>query len=215
MKILIKEKTRLLTSGILIIFTLSVALFADENWQQWLKLYQSGQYAALKQRLEQVSPEPKNSLEYLFFKTLFIKDGARAVKNYQMIFEKSSGWLKHLAAQKLHDYYFALGLYLKAEGYASFIKEAPQEKASNPRSYKTDDPKYVIQFGAFSSMDNARKRQKELSQKRIDSQIVVRKINNKNFYCVWVKGGATFADTDQLAKQLKKQLGIEYRIIKE
>ena len=217
MNCLIKANKKIFVSAVLIIVLLSATLFAQGSWQKLLTLYQNGQYAALKETLDQIYPKQKNSLEYLFFQSLFIKDAAQAVKNYQLIFEKSSDWLKSLAAQKLHDFYYAQGYYLKAKNYSTFITGIAEKdtKALPPDSYKADEAKYAIQLGAFSSMNNAKKRQEALSKNGINSQLVVRKINNRNYYCVWVKGSATLADTDKLAKQIKKQLNIDYRIIKE
>ncbi len=201
----------------LVIWALNVNAYAQVDWQQMRAFYQQAQFDRLKTALQNVKGAQTNQPEYLFFKSLFIKDAEQAVKNYQHIFETSKGWLKSLAAERLRDYFYARGFYYKAAEYEPYI----QKKTQNPVQQKPapvvtpDTQTYFIQVGAFSTQQNAQKQSDFLERHGIKSKIVVRHINNRNYYCVWVKGSTTLADTEKIAKQIKTQLNIDYRIIKE
>ncbi len=188
------------------------------SWQKLKNLYQLKAYDQLQTSLKQVPPKQKESLEYLFFASLFIKDANQAIKNYQKIFKETNGWLKNEAQKRIYDYYYAQGLYVKATQYSSAKSESKNENGI-PSAKKIQDVDsevpYAIQLGAFSSFENARKRQQTLFKKGIPSEIKIRKINNHNYYCVWVKGRATLTDTENKAKKIKQQFNIEYRIIKK
>ncbi len=199
------------------IFNLN-GLLAQADWAVLKQFYQKGQYVELKQALLKADAQQQKSLEFLFFSSLFEKDGEQAVKNYQLVFDRANGWLKKAAAKKLFDYYFARGLYLKADSYKNYFvqKENSQTEPMSPEvNPEQEQSAYYIQMGAFSSPENAEKRLKDLKKNGISAEIKIRKINNHNYYCVWVKGRSNFADTNKMARQIKKQLNLEYRIIKE
>lgn len=212
------NKCQILLFLLFSIFLNYSALLAQVDWSVLSKYYQNAQYSELQQALTRVSAEQKKSMEFLFFSTLFEKDGEKAIQNYQYVFEHSQGWLKKAAAKKLFDYYFARGLYLKAESYKNYLSQeetTQRESLSNQEIPEQEETVYSIQLGAFSSPENARKRLKVLEKNGISAEIKIRKINDHNYYCVWVKGRANFADTEKMARQIKKQLKLDYRIIKE
>lgn len=202
---------------VILIFNLN-GLLAQADWAIVKQFYQKGQYVELKQALSKADAKQQKSLEFIFFSSLFEKDGEKAVKNYQFVFDRADGWLKEAAAKKLFNYYFARGLYLKANSYRNYLAQkgnTQTEPMLSKVSSVQEQAAYFIQLGAFSSPENAEKRLKVLKKNGISAEIKIRKINNHNYYCVWVKGRSNYAGTNKMARQIKKQLNLEYRIIKE
>jgi len=203
---------------IILIFFILNGLSAQVNWENLFVYYRNGQFEQLNKALNRATQTQRQTPEFLFFKSLFEKDGTKAMQQYQQVFNTAGGRLKKLAAKKLYEYYFARGLYLKAATFSDYLDNVTNTENNQAGAAIAPDeqqPAYWVQFGAFSTRANALKRQEVLKRHGINSVIKIRKINNRDFYCVWVKGRNTLADTDQIAKQIKKQMNFDYRIIKE
>ncbi len=201
--------------GLLILLLSSLNLSAQTNEQSLINLYRNHQFNLIKQKLSEFAPQDTSGMTYLFFKTLFIRNGALAKKNYERVYRYASNPLKKLAAQRLHDYYYALGLYFKASQYSGIQPDS--QKTGHP--IKSDDLFYEgslfkIQFGAFSSKKNAEQQARFLQKENIQAKVVKRRINNRQLYCVWVNGLKNIEETQKFAEQIKKQVHLDYRIIK-
>ncbi len=209
---------------ILFALLLMLSLNAQDKSQELIVLYNARQYDRIRAKLNTFSDRDTSRISFLFFKSIFLKNGEQAKKNYEKVFKNSSGRLKELAAQKLHDYYYALGFYQHASQYEKYYTNTgialpitdqegkepkPDNKFFNVRSA------FVIQFGAFSLKENALQRQRLLSAQNIRSKIVKRMINRREFYCVWVNGLSSIEETRKIADQIKSELKIDYRIIKQ
>ncbi len=193
--------------GIIAIF-ISLTLYAQSGWEQMFTLYQQKDFKTLKAELERKSGADTASVNYRFFKAVFTKDAQKAKEKYENVFNHASGRLKQMAAQKLHDYYYALGYYVRASWYGKYVG-SESENTENLEEKST----LAIQFGAFSTRLNALRRQTILKQAGVSSSIVKRNINGKQLFCVWVEGKPTVEETRKLADQIKKQLNLDYRII--
>jgi hypothetical protein len=69
--------------------------------------------------------------------------------------------------------------------------------------------------GAFSVIKNARDLVQFLKGKNILADVVERKVGANNLFCVWVKGKKNFEETEKIAKDIKKNYKLSYRIIRQ
>ncbi len=202
---------------ILILVFIQNGSYAQIKPQKLIALYRNQQFDQIKQMLTKASPNDTSGTTYLFFKTLFLRNGAQARKNYETVFKQSENPLKQLAAQRLHDYYYALGLYFKASQYQNeTLTKSGEKTKAKPATHNLFSEKspFEIQFGAFSRKANAELQAKKLTKQNIRARVVKRKINNKPFFCVWVNGLKNIEETQKFAEQIKKQIHLDYRIIK-
>lgn len=217
-----KDKNRLIGNVFLLfLFVITVKSYAQINEQYLVELYRNHHFRQIKQALSQTAVKDSSDLTYLFFKTLFLKDGLQAKQNYERIFKQGDATLKKLAGQRLHDYYYAVGLYFKAAQYLNQLPDSgaqvvvpPSQKTVPPTDLFTENSPFKIQFGAFSNRQNAEQQRQVLQNQHIQAKVVKRKIKNRQFYCVWVNGLKNIEETKKFADQIKQQVHFDYRIIK-
>ncbi len=195
--------------------------YAQINENALMQFYRLHQFKQIKQALAQVAPQDTSTPAYLFFKTLLIKDGLQAKRNYEQVYLHADNPLKKLAAQRLHDYYYALGLYVKAAQYEGTPSDSsnhailPKNQSQGESANLFSRPSSLkIQFGAFSSKANAQDQAKLLRKQHLPVRIVERTINGRTLFCVWVDGLSNIEETRKFAEQIKKQVHLDYRIIK-
>ena len=114
--------------------------------------------------------------------------------------------IKKLAAEKLAEYYYALGFYIKSSEYAKFAKTyipvKTTEIVKSGDNYSENKIElrsksiYKIQVGAFGVIDNAKDLASFLKGKKWEVSVVTRKVGGTNLFCVWVK-------VDQISKVQK------------
>ena len=212
---MIKQAQRFI-SIVLLGFLLSSMGWAQSALEQCMEYYRQQDFDRLKTTLKTVAPQDTNRLEYLFFKSIFLRDADLAHKNYEKVYAHAQGRLKEMAAGRLYDYYYAKALYVKAEQFKNQKVEITPgfPAADTVRRAETHATPFKIQVGAFSKKQNALSELKQLKRQNINARIVERKIKRKKFYCVWIDGLNTIEETRKLAEQLKKKFNFNYRIIK-
>ncbi len=187
-------------------------------------LYEAREMEQLEQRLATLPESAGQVSDVIFFRTVFNENGEEALTVYEDLFQQADGWLRHVTAVKLAQYYYARGYYVKAAGYAEIAEvkpsRPPQGKISSV-TVKTPVPPsspgealYAIQVGAFSYRDNAQKMLNLLNRQHVEAKIVDRQINGKPLFCVWINGKNDPDETRDYAQELKKKYNIPYRIVK-
>lgn len=213
---MIKKAQRLIYT-VLLGFLLSSMGWAQSPLEQCMNFYRQQDFDKIQLALKNVAPQDTNRLEYLFFKSIFLRDAELAKKNYEEVYARAQGALKKMAAERLYDYYYARALYVKANQFKNQTAEILPEKTSatdTARRPAMRDAPFKIQVGAFSKKQNALVELNKLKRQKIKAQVVKKRIKQKDFYCVWVEGRNTIEETRELAEQLKKKFNFNYRIIK-
>ena len=72
---------------------------------------------------------------------------------------------------------------------------------------------YVVQIGAFSSRENAKRLKLQVSQLGHDVSINKVDSNGKTFFAVRVNRYKTKTKADQIGKDIKSKLGVNYRVL--
>jgi len=179
------------------------------------KMYQSGDFELLQKNLASFEKTGGNALDIKFFKAIFMQDGDAAKDQFLYVFDRSSGQLGTMAAERLMDYYFARGYYVNANRYQKYIVDHGQNITA--REITDSAPvseKYYIQVGAFGIEDNARQLKNMLATQDIDAEIVNREVGQKKLYCVLIPGTGDFDNTLKHANKIKSKYDLKFRIIK-
>jgi len=193
-----------------------------QNFSELYLLYQNKDIAVLKQKLESVTGQYPDNKEIIFFNALFLENGEEAFKIYEHLYPEVSGNLKRVVGEKLAQYYYARGFYVRAAEYEndqitieSSSPAAVHSASPQVKSDRTGDKKanFVIQLGAFGQEDNARQLQKTLQAQNITSRLVTRMVNGRNLFCIWIEGTNSLEETLQIAENLKNRFKLNYRIL--
>jgi hypothetical protein len=174
-------------------------------------------------RIGELEDTIQNDPELLFFKTILSDNGDNAFQIYERLFKQSSSPLKNLSAQKLSEYYFARGFYVKSSEYKKIAKtyipiKTSEDIKSGDNSKKNTREKigtsiYKIQVGAFGVRENADDLVSFLKGKNLDANIVDRIVDGTRLYCVWVEGAANLESTERIAEDIKMKYRLSYRIV--
>ena len=102
------------------------------------------------------------------------------------------------------------GLDVSEYGYRDTERrtEAP---ALNPRVM--EQKHYVVQIGAFGSEANARRLKLQISQIGYSVIVALVETNGRKLHAVRVVGYSSKKAADQTGKDIKKKLGIDYRVL--
>jgi hypothetical protein len=205
-------------------FTLIISNLFAQQYPDLFNYYANHQIDLLREKLQQSEYLDDNHPEILFFRTVFSDNGDNALSVYERLFNQSMGPLKNLTAQKLSEYYFARGFYVKSSEYKNIAKAYIPVKTSekiitgdNKIEKKTEEQRasiYKIQVGAFGVRENADDLTVYLKGKNLDVNVVRREINGSILFCVWVEGESDIAGTEELAKEIKEKYDLSYRIVK-
>ena len=90
---------------------------------------------------------------------------------------------------------------------------AQSYKYGNSSQGKSINKAYIIQVGAFSNIDNAKRMKLQISQIGYDVQIAKVETKGLKLYAVRVVRYETKFEAEKVGKLLKKKLGNEYRVL--
>ena len=86
-------------------------------------------------------------------------------------------------------------------------------KYGNSSQGKSINKAYIIQVGAFSNIDNAKRMKLQISQIGYDVEIAKVETKGLKLYAVRVVRYETKFEAEKVGKLLKKKLGNEYRVL--
>jgi hypothetical protein len=196
-------------------------MVSAQNHLDLFEYYANKQIDKLEIRVQQLEKNLKNDPEVLFFSTVLTDNGDKAFSIYERLFIQSHGPLKNLAAEKLAEYYYARGFYIKSKEYEKYAKTyipvkttEPLKSGDNNKESNRSGSIYKIQVGAFGVIENANDLAGYLQGKKLEVSVVNRNVSGSMLYCVWVEGGSDFKNTENIAKEIKKKYQLSYRIVK-
>jgi len=194
-----------------------------QNHPELFEFYANKQFDKLETRIQQLGDSAKDDPEVVFFSTLLTDNGESAVSIYEQLFNQSQGPLKKLASEKLAEYYYALGFYIKSFEYEKYSNTYIPDKTTEitksgdniirSKSESDTESIYMIQVGAFGVIDNANDLAAFLKGKELEVSVVSRTIGGNILYCVWVKGDSNFDNTEKIAEKIKEKYDLSYRIV--
>lgn len=151
-----------------------------------------------------LSIKNKKNDYYIVSRAYFSRHTVSAISTYKTIFKSSKNAdLKSFSKQKLYEYYYATGLYKRAEVYKK------NSKTVSNHSSNINSPYFVIQMGVFSAESNALALKQKI-RKIITQKIKLKKELRDDLNVIIVNVGP-FNSKDIAIKQLnnlRDQLGL-------
>jgi hypothetical protein len=203
---------------------LTVSVVSAQTYEDLYLLYTNHKIEQLASRLSELEKRRPSDPELVFFKAIFLENGEEAMKTYQELFNKTSGRLQNLIAEKMSAYYFAQGYYVKSDEYkklaaANFTINTQEnvlitDNTNNIQAEPEIKAAYIIQVGAFGVRQNAEELTDVLQKGKIDARLVTRLIGDKDMFCVWIYGDDDYEATKRTAEEIKQKFKLTYRILK-
>jgi hypothetical protein len=218
--------------------------FSQKNTTDYIQAIESGKQESVRKIIEQEVQKHPDDPDLLYVSALIAQDGDAATKLYARVIEsKKKCPYTDAAYFKLWQYYYAQGLYSKADTYKSGLeKKFPDSKyvhlfelkeskvtedaSAPPKSgvlsgESTKQTSQVhkaaegpsVQVGAFSKKENAKEIVKRLSDPTLSVSISEKNVGGTVFYIVTAAG---FADSDAAnayVERINKKFSLQSRVI--
>ncbi len=201
-----------------------------------LKKVEAGEINTARQMLKSFKEsEPKNP-NVLFLDAVLTDNGEDALFKYRQVFKKfPKSKYADASVYRIFSYYFALGIYKKAESYKQLLlskyPHSPYVKAANRNvpdiEFDNTEPqisiatatktaqgyKFAVQAGAFLNIANAKKLRENLSNKGYEAQITAKDIGGTILNVVTAGKFSSKEDARSFLNFLKSDFHLNGRII--
>ncbi len=158
--------------GLVITLLLCGSVSAD-SWQQVWGKYRSGK--DVREELSAKSAVMEDDQYYLTLSAVYESDGEKALELYKRALRRArNGELKKFLRDKIADYYYAGGYYVTAAKFRNGDKQSSEVSGKEENIAESKD-QYFIQYGVFSTRENAKKFIGSLQRTGINFILVVHK----------------------------------------
>ncbi|MHC1738540.1 MAG: SPOR domain-containing protein [Ignavibacteriaceae bacterium] len=222
----------------LLLLFLSSGIFPQEkNISSYLKKIEDGERDAVKTETAQLIKSNPTDPSLIFLSAVLMDDADDAVKKFTLVYQnypKSN--YAHAAVYRLYLYFYAVGSYMKAQGFAnklrtdypnsSYVKmihqvsDSPnnQQKETEQKpeikdEKKTPDSYYSIQVGAFTNPKNSADLKKKLETKKLTVEIREKVVGGTELLIVYAGKYSSKAEAEESLDLIQKSFAIEGRII--
>jgi len=224
----------------LLVFLISINLLHAQHVDiiPYLKAIENGNIQKAQTGLRMLKTSDPDNPDVIFLDAVLTEDGSAALKKYSKVYaDYPKSKFADAALYRIFSYYFALGLYKKAETYLTKLKtEYPEshyiktadrhlpEEIAGTTVAETDTvtlPKkaartnlYTVQAGAFINIDNAKRLANNFSKSGLDASISSKDVGGTTLNIVTVGKFSDKSDAEELLKVLKKNYKLNGRIKK-
>ena len=199
-----------------------------------LKKVEAGKIEEVKRDLRDYKQLNASHPNVIFLEGVITEDGEKSQKFYEAVYTNfPHSQFADAALFRSFSYYYALGLYKKAEELKTqLVKEYPKSPylkktdrsfpevdemivvESTPYKTKSNSKfKYTIQAGAFGQFENADNLKQKFINENLESVIVPKNVNNLKLHIVTVGKFAEKSDADDLLEDLEKDYSLKGRVI--
>lgn len=222
------------------LFLLTSLISAQVNIVTALKHIESGEIAEAKGELRKLKSAHSDDVNVKFLSAVLTENGDEALQQYSIIYTKyPNSQFADASLYRVFSYYYALGIYNKAEKHLKQLKEtypnSPYIKAADrtlpsedffiqavaeakevenkPIKKPVERYKYTVQAGAFLNKTNANNLKKKFEAKNIYSKIYTKDVGGSLLNIVLV-GKFTDKDSAQpIIDELKKDYRLNGRVV--
>jgi tetratricopeptide (TPR) repeat protein len=199
-----------------------------------LKKIEAGQIDEVKEELARLKLRNSGKPNVIFLEAVMTEDGETAKKLYELVYTNfPNSQFADASLFRNYSYYFALGLYKKAEDLRNKLLEdfpnSPYLKStsvnlptsdemliidSSPIKIKqSDEVRYTIQAGAFGQFDNAYNLKKKFDEDNLEAKISPKHVNNVQLHIVTVGNFTLRSNAETFLERINKEYSIVGRII--
>lgn len=146
-----------------------------------------------------------HSEKYRFLKAYYTRDAALTISTYERLYlESKNEDIRFLATQKLYEYYYSLGYYLKAEK----LKRG-KNTTRVAVSASGGSERFALQYGVFSSEANARQLKEKIAA-MVQNKVYLKRdyLNEKTIFRVYVGDFLSYLSAEKIKMKLKEKHNI-------
>lgn len=224
----------------LIVFLISIGHIQAQHVDvvPYLKAIENGNIQKAKTGLRMLKTSNPDNPDVVFLDAVLTEDGSAALKKYYKVYtDYPRSKFADASLYRIFSYYFALGLYKKAEKYLTKLKteypeshyirtadrHLPDESNSTVfHEVKTIVSKkkvkqtnlYTVQAGAFININNAERLVSTFNKSGLDASISSKDVGGTTLNIVTVGKYSDKSDAQELLKALKKNYKLIGRIKK-
>lgn len=221
---------------LIILLLASTLLFSQKvNIIPQLKKIEAGKIDEARVDLQDFKQFEATNPDVIFLEAVLEENGEKAEKLYETVYNNfPKSRFADAALFRSFSYFYALGLYKKAESLKELLKEdypnSPYLKKTKKPFPKTDemilidsspyqindktDFNFTVQVGAFGKYENAEKLKRKLHKEDYDINIFQKTVNNLKLNVVTLGKFKTKSEAKNLLSKLKTDYSIKGRIIK-
>ena len=223
--------TRIIITVVLIS---SFSLAQRINIVPQLKKIEAGDLDEVKRDLIELKQNNAADPNVIFLEAVLTEDGEQSQNFYELIYNNfPNSQFADAALFRGFSYYYALGLYKRAEELKERLKKeypkSPYLKSTDRNfpdvdemiivdstPYKLvdkDENQFTVQAGAFSNFNNAEELKKKFLADGLKSKIIPKKVNNLQLHIVTVGSFKTKSDANTFLNVLQKDYSLQGRVI--
>ena len=220
-------------SFFLIIFT-SIIFSQSVDIIPQLKMIEEGKLDEVKNELQNLKRSHPNHPDLIFLEAVVTEDGEKSKDLYELIYNNfPESRFADAALFRGFSYYYALGLYKRAENLKErLLKEYPESPYlknterefpevdemiivdSSPYNIRrNEDMIFTIQAGAFSVFKNADDLKNKFIKNGLVSRITPKKVNDIQLHIVTVGEYKTRVDAEKFLNELQNRYSLKGRVI--
>jgi len=217
-----------------ILFFASILSAQNTNVISQLKKVEKGEIEKVKEELQRLKKNNEGDPNVIFLEAVVTENGEKSNSLYEAVYNNfPNSKFADAALFRSYSYYYALGLYKKADGLknrlktdypkSAYLKNIEQSLPSvddmilvNKSPYKIRKPgkeKFTVQAGAFGNFKNAEKLKSEFISDGLQSKISMKRVNNIQLNIVTVGRFNSKADANDFIKLLKQNYSLTGRVI--
>ena len=219
---------------ITLILISSLSLAQRVNIVPQLKMIEAGDLDEVRSDLLELKQNSAADPNVIFLEAVLTENGEQSQKFYELIYNNfPNSQFADAALFRGFSYYYALGLYKRAEELKDRLKKeypnSPYLKStdrnfpsvdemiivdSTPYKIKgKDDNQFTVQAGAFSNFNNAEELKKKFLKDGLNSKIIAKRVNNLQLHIVTVGSFSTKEHANTFLNVLQKDYSLKGRVI--
>lgn len=212
----------------------SFVLAQKVNIVPQLKKIEAGNLDEVKRDLIELKQNNAADPNVIFLEAVLTEDGQQSQNFYELIYNNfPNSQFADAALFRGFSYYYALGLYKRAEELQDRLKreypKSPYLKSTDRNFPDVDEMiivdstpynlmdkdgnKFTVQAGAFSNFNNAEELKKKFLADGLKSKIIPKKVNNLQLHIVTVGSFSSKDNANTFLNVLQKDYSLKGRVI--
>ncbi len=219
---------------LILIFAISISA-QSVDITEYLKKIESGEAESIKKEIESLKSKHPNDASVLYLSALLTENGSEAVTLYSNIYNT---YPKSIYADdalfNLFSYYYSIGLYKRADGFLSLLKEkypsssliklaegdySQSENISEEVSESGEPAKeetqynFTIQAGAFLNVENAKNLSTQFESDGYFTKVYQKSVGGSILNVVLIGQFETESDATPVLDNISKKYNLKGRVI--
>lgn len=219
---------------LILLFTISISA-QSVDISEYLKKIESGEAESVRKEIENLKSKHPNDANILYLAALLTENGSEAVALYSNIYNT---YPKSIYADdalfNLFSYYYSIGLYKRADGFLTLLKEkypsssliklaegdySDEKDITSAEETEDELPataakyKFTIQAGAFLNVENAKKLSTQFESDGYFTQVYQKSVGGSILNVVLIGQFETESDAGPVLESISKNHNLKGRVV--